>query len=90
VTFTVNAPFKALFSNHVYEEVGHEIYELQNTHQNVGLGNGGRIETPMEEHDFLALVKKKNAQIEAAHETHKDTDNFLLMVVAMVHKQSEI
>jgi putative NIF3 family GTP cyclohydrolase 1 type 2 len=48
---------KALFSNHVYEEVAYEIYELQNTHQNVGLGMVGEFETPMEEHDFLALVK---------------------------------
>jgi hypothetical protein len=29
-----------------------EIYELQNTHQNVGLGMVGEFETPMEEHDF--------------------------------------
>jgi hypothetical protein len=43
---------KALFSNHVYEEVAYEIYELQNTHQNVGLGMVGEFETPMEEHDF--------------------------------------
>jgi hypothetical protein len=28
------------------------------THQNVGLGMVGEFETPMEEHDFLALVKK--------------------------------
>jgi putative NIF3 family GTP cyclohydrolase 1 type 2 len=39
--------------------VAYEIYELQNTHQNVGLGMVGEFETPMEEHDFLALVKKK-------------------------------
>ena len=50
---------KALFSNHVYEEVAYEIYELQNTHQNVGLGMIGEFETPMEEYDFLALVKEK-------------------------------
>jgi hypothetical protein len=39
--------------------VAYEIYELQNTHQNVGLGMVGEFETPMEEHDFLALVKEK-------------------------------
>jgi hypothetical protein len=36
--------------------VAYEIYELQNTHQNVGLGMG-EFETPMEEHDFY--VKEK-------------------------------
>jgi dinuclear metal center YbgI/SA1388 family protein len=50
---------KALFSNHVYEEVAYEIYELQNQHQNIGLGMVGEFETPMEENDFLALVKDK-------------------------------
>ncbi|NGY37514.1 Nif3-like dinuclear metal center hexameric protein [Flavobacterium sp. XN-5] len=50
---------KALFSNHVYEEVAYEIYELQNQHQNIGLGMIGEFNTPMEEKDFLALVKDK-------------------------------
>ncbi|TDE04639.1 Nif3-like dinuclear metal center hexameric protein [Flavobacterium hiemivividum] len=50
---------KALFSNHVYEEVAYEIYELQNQHQNIGLGMIGEFNTPMEENDFLAVVKDK-------------------------------
>jgi len=48
---------KALFSNHVYEEVAYEVYELQNLHQNIGLGMIGELEEPMNESQFLAMVK---------------------------------
>ncbi len=50
---------KALFSNHVYEEVAYEIYELQNSHQNIGLGMIGELKKPMSEKDFLLFVKDK-------------------------------
>lgn len=50
---------KALFENHRYEEVAYEIYNLQNTHQNIGLGRIGRLEHPMEELEFLERVKSK-------------------------------
>jgi dinuclear metal center YbgI/SA1388 family protein len=50
---------KALFSNHVYEEVAYEVYDLQNKHQNVGLGMVGDFETPMNDKDFLLFVKEK-------------------------------
>ena len=50
---------KALFKNHVYEEVAYEIYDLQNAHQNIGLGMIGVLETPMSEEDFLSFVKDK-------------------------------
>ena len=50
---------KALFSNHVYEEVAYEIYDIQNTHQNVGLGMIGDLEIPLSEIDFLNLIKNK-------------------------------
>lgn len=50
---------KALFSNHVYEEVAYEIYDLQNQHQNIGLGMIGSLETPMSETEFLTFVKDK-------------------------------
>ena len=49
---------KALFSNHVYEEVAYEIVELKNSHQNIGLGMVGELENPMSEIDFLNFVKK--------------------------------
>ncbi|MFT3795536.1 Nif3-like dinuclear metal center hexameric protein [Flavobacterium sp.] len=50
---------KALFSNHVYEEVAYEIYDLQNAHQNIGLGMIGELETARSERDFLQMVKDK-------------------------------
>lgn len=50
---------KALFKHHAYEEVAYEIYELQNKHQNIGLGAIGMLEKPMAEVDFLNLVKEK-------------------------------
>lgn len=48
---------KALFANHVYEEVAYEIYELKNSHQNIGLGMIGELETALSERDFLQMVK---------------------------------
>ncbi len=50
---------KALFENHVYEEVAYEIYNLENQHQNIGLGMIGELETEMDETDFLEFVKQK-------------------------------
>lgn len=50
---------KALFSNHVYEEVAYEIYDLKNSHQSIGLGMIGELETEMPEKDFLLFVKNK-------------------------------
>jgi dinuclear metal center YbgI/SA1388 family protein len=50
---------KALFTNHVYEEVAYEIYDLLNPHQNIGLGMIGELEKPMNETEFLAFVKNK-------------------------------
>ena len=54
-----NKILKALFSNHVYEEVAYEIFDLQNTHQNIGLGMIGELKTPMNESEFLMFVKDK-------------------------------
>jgi dinuclear metal center YbgI/SA1388 family protein len=54
-----NKILKALFSNHVYEEVAYEIYDLQNKHQNIGLGMIGELKTPMNEKDFLLFAKEK-------------------------------
>jgi len=50
---------KALFSNHIYEEVAYEIYNLENSHQNIGLGMIGEFEDEMQEKDFLIFVKNK-------------------------------
>jgi dinuclear metal center YbgI/SA1388 family protein len=50
---------KALFDNHIYEEVAYEIYGLLNEHQNIGLGMIGELATAMTETDFLQMVKTK-------------------------------
>jgi dinuclear metal center YbgI/SA1388 family protein len=50
---------KALFNNHVYEEVAYEIYDILNSHQNIGLGMIGELETALSERDFLQMVKDK-------------------------------
>jgi len=50
---------KALFTNHIYEEVAYEIYSLHNSHQNIGMGMTGQLPHPMDEKDFLLLVKDK-------------------------------
>ena len=54
-----NKMLKALFKNHVYEEVAYEIYDLQNKNQNIGLGIIGELTVPMDEKDFLCFVKDK-------------------------------
>ncbi|GEP50469.1 GTP cyclohydrolase 1 type 2 [Flavobacterium noncentrifugens] len=50
---------KALFQNHVYEEVAYEIYNLENLHQNIGLGMVGELPTALSERDFLQMIKDK-------------------------------
>jgi dinuclear metal center YbgI/SA1388 family protein len=54
-----NQILKALFSNHIYEEVAYEIYNLENQHQNIGLGMIGELENEMPEKEFLEFVKLK-------------------------------
>ena len=54
-----NKILKALFSNHVYEEVAYEIYQLQNKHQNIGMGMIGELQNPMSEKEFLYFVKEQ-------------------------------
>jgi len=51
------AILKALFANHIYEEVAFEIYNLENEHQNIGLGMIGELQSPMDEKEFLLFVK---------------------------------
>jgi dinuclear metal center YbgI/SA1388 family protein len=54
-----NKILKALFKNHVYEEVAYEIYDLQNKNQNIGLGMIGEMPVSMDEKEFLHFVKDK-------------------------------
>ncbi|MFV5699470.1 Nif3-like dinuclear metal center hexameric protein [Flavobacterium sp. ZT3R17] len=54
-----NKILKALFRSHAYEEVAYEIYDLQNQHQNIGLGMIGELKNPMKEKEFLLFAKEK-------------------------------
>jgi dinuclear metal center YbgI/SA1388 family protein len=54
-----NEVLKALFSNHIYEEIAYEIYDLKNNHQNIGLGMIGELRSAMDEVEFLSVVKEK-------------------------------
>jgi dinuclear metal center YbgI/SA1388 family protein len=50
---------RALFKSHPYEEVAYEVTTLDNAHQQEGMGMIGKLEEPMEESDFLSLVKER-------------------------------
>jgi len=50
---------KALFENHPYEEVAYELFSLQNTDQNIGMGMVGELREPVSEIHFLEHVKQK-------------------------------
>lgn len=54
-----SAILKAMFDHHIYEEVAYEIYELENQHQQVGLGMIGTLPSPMAESDFLQFIAQK-------------------------------
>jgi dinuclear metal center YbgI/SA1388 family protein len=47
----------ALKQNHPYEEVAYDIYQLENTYQNIGSGMVGELETPVPEIEFLERLK---------------------------------
>ncbi|MDR6920537.1 Nif3-like dinuclear metal center hexameric protein [Chryseobacterium sp. 2987] len=49
----------AMKQAHPYEEVAHHIYSLDNKNHHAGLGMYGELDEPMEEKDFLQLVKEK-------------------------------
>ena len=50
---------KALFANHPYEEVAYEVIQLENEHQNIGMGMIGELENAMDESEFLSFLKKQ-------------------------------
>jgi hypothetical protein len=49
----------ALFDNHPYDEVAYEVTTLDNSNQTIGMGMVGVLEHPMEEKDFLRMLKDK-------------------------------
>ncbi|MEX2370648.1 MAG: Nif3-like dinuclear metal center hexameric protein [Bacteroidales bacterium] len=49
----------AMLHAHPYEEVAYDIYPLENTWNEIGMGMIGELEKPVSEKEFLALLKKK-------------------------------
>lgn len=47
----------ALKQTHPYEEVAYDIYQLENTYQNIGSGMIGELENPISEKEFLERLK---------------------------------
>ncbi|MCW3168439.1 Nif3-like dinuclear metal center hexameric protein [Chryseobacterium sp. 09-1422] len=58
-SFKQNQLIAAIKSAHPYEEVAHQIYQLDNENQYSGLGMYGEFETEMDEREFLSFVKEK-------------------------------
>ncbi len=50
---------KALFENHPYDEIAYNIITLDNTANDIGAGMIGELDTPMNEKDFLQLLKNQ-------------------------------
>ncbi len=50
---------RALFENHIYEEVAYELIPLSNPNQHIGAGMIGTLSTPLPEGDFLAHLQKQ-------------------------------
>lgn len=48
----------ALRQSHPYEEVAYDIYQLENSYQDVGSGMTGELKEPMPETEFLTLLKQ--------------------------------
>ncbi|NQY05121.1 MAG: Nif3-like dinuclear metal center hexameric protein [Flavobacteriaceae bacterium] len=75
------AILKALFKSHPYEEVAYEITQLGNRYQNVGMGMIGELEQPINESDFLQLLKR---EMKAACVRHSDFINKPISRVAVL------
>ncbi|BAV94344.1 Nif3-like dinuclear metal center hexameric protein [Ichthyobacterium seriolicida] len=54
-----NKILKTLFELHPYEEVAYEVFTLDNYYQNIGMGMIGNLKFPMQENQFLDMLKKK-------------------------------
>lgn len=48
-----------LIKNHPYEEVPYDIVSIDNSHQHIGMGMIGELESEMDEQDFLNFLKKR-------------------------------
>ncbi len=55
---------KALIETHPYEEVAYEIFTMENSNKNIGMGMMGTLPTEMDETEFLHRVKNRmNASV---------------------------
>jgi hypothetical protein len=54
----INEILKGLFSHHPYEEVAYELTRLDNLNQDRGMGMYGEFAKPLEEQEFVELLKK--------------------------------
>ncbi|HJW17320.1 MAG TPA: Nif3-like dinuclear metal center hexameric protein [Flavisolibacter sp.] len=50
---------KALVKHHPYEEVAYDIFTMENIHLGIGSGVVGLLEAPMDEQQFLHLLKER-------------------------------
>lgn len=50
---------KTLFENHPYEEVAYQVFSLDNTNQEIGMGSVGILKKEMTEEEFLKWVGEK-------------------------------
>jgi len=48
-----------LFETHPYEEVAYEVFELENSNKNIGLGVIGALDKPIDAFEYLNYLKKK-------------------------------
>ncbi len=54
----VNAVVRSIKSAHPYEEVAYDLYTLENTNPNFGMGAIGELKIPMKLSSFLATIKR--------------------------------
>lgn len=57
--YKLNKILKTMKSEHPYEEIAHQIINIENENHYSGLGRFGEFETEMEVEDFLNLIKEK-------------------------------
>lgn len=53
------AIIQALKESHPYETVAYDVYSLDNSQEDIGMGRIGILPKPMNEHQFLSLLKGK-------------------------------
>jgi dinuclear metal center YbgI/SA1388 family protein len=53
-----NKIIAALYSAHPYEEPAFDIYQLENSFDRIGMGMTGNLEKPLDELEFLQLIKE--------------------------------